>query len=132
MALLKNFTVWTGLALLVLLATIWFAGPVMGLTRVDLRVFAALVLIVVWVILIFLKKQQPDAQLSTPALQVKLQTPAIAPVLSADTASSESVKIFKAQMDRAIQWLRGSKVGKTGQDVVYRLPWYLVIGPQGS
>jgi len=23
-------------------------------------------------------------------------------------------------------------VGKTGQDVVYRLPWYLVIGPQGS
>ena len=132
MALLKNFIVWTGLALLVLLAAIWFGGPIVGLTRVDLRVFAALVLIVLWVILIFLKKQPPEAQLSTPALQVKLQAPAIAAALPADAGPSEGVGVFKAQLDRAIQWLRGSKLGKTGQDVVYRLPWYLVIGPQGS
>jgi hypothetical protein len=58
MALLKNFIVWTGLALLALLAAIWFTGPLVGLTRVDLRVFIALVLIVVWVILIFLKKHR--------------------------------------------------------------------------
>ncbi|HET6962611.1 MAG TPA: hypothetical protein VFJ27_08940, partial [Terriglobia bacterium] len=102
MALLKNFIVWTGLALLVLLAAIWFGGPFVGLSRVDLRIFAALVLIVLWVILIFLKKQQPDAQLSTPALQVKLQAPAISSVLPADPDQSEGVDVFKAQLDRAI------------------------------
>lgn len=132
MTLLKNFIVWTGLALLLLLAAIWFGGPILGLTRVDLRVFAALVLIVLWVILIFLKKHQPEGQVSAPALQVKVQTPAIVPALSADAGAGESVGVFKAQLDRAIQWLRGSKLGKTGQDVVYRLPWYLVIGPQGA
>jgi type VI secretion system protein ImpL len=132
MALLKNFIVWTGLGLLVLLAAIWFGGPVAGLTRVDLRIFAALVLIVVWVILVFLKKQQPSAQVSVPTPQVQLQTSAVTAALSADAGSSESVGAFKAQLDRAIQWLRGSKLGKTGQDVVYRLPWYLVVGPPGS
>jgi len=130
MALLKNFIVWTGLALLVLLAMIWFVGPLVGLNRVDVRVFAALVLIVLWVILIFLKKHQPDAQV--PAPQVKLQAPTLTSALSADAGMSESVGALRERLDRAIQWLRGSKLGKTGQDVVYRLPWYLVIGPQGS
>src|SRR5262245_31357198 len=126
MALLKNFIVWTGLVLLILLALIWFAGPLVGLTRIDLRIFAALVLIVLWVILIFLKKNQPDAQMSVSAPQVKLQAPPITAALSAETGASESVGAFKERLDRAIQWLRGSKLGKAGQDVVYRLPWYLV------
>src|SRR5262245_22152120 len=129
MALLKNFIVWTGLALLVLLALIWFAGPLIGLSRVDLRVFAALVLIVLWVILIFLKKHQPDSQVPTP--QVKLQAPAVTAAFSADASLSDSVVALKERLDRAIQWLRGSKLGKSGHDV-YRLPWYIVIGPPAS
>jgi len=148
MALLKNFIVWTGLVLLGLLAVIWFVGPLIGLTRVDFRLFVALVLIVLWVILIFIKKNQPGPKVTAQAPQVSLQTPQIPQVpqvpqasaqvpnvtasFSAGAASGDSVSTFKAQLDRAIQWLRGSKLGKTGQDVVYRLPWYLVFGPQGS
>ena len=120
MALLKNFIVWTGLILLVLVAMIWFVGPLVGLARVDVRVFAALVLIVLWVILIFLKKNHPDAKMSVQAPQINLQVPNVTASLSAEASSGDSVSTFKAQLDRAIQWLRGSKLGKTGPDVVYR------------
>ncbi|MCI0419158.1 MAG: hypothetical protein L0312_08065, partial [Acidobacteria bacterium] len=129
MSLLKNFVVWTGLVLLVLLALIWFVSPLLGLTRVDLRLFAALVLLVLWAVLVFLKRNQPALD---AAPQLKIPSPTVPAAMATGAPSNDRVTEFRSQLDRAIQWLRGSKLGKTGQDVVYRLPWYLVLGPQGS
>ncbi|MEW5980286.1 MAG: type VI secretion system membrane subunit TssM [Acidobacteriota bacterium] len=142
MSLLKNFIVWTGLVLLALIALIWFVGPLIGLSRVDFRVFAALVLIVLWVILIFMRKSQPGLkvkpEVSAPTPGVSVPSSSLSPALSATAVptaqSDDEVSAFRSQMERAIQWLRGSKLGKSGQqgDVVYRIPWYLALGPTSS
>ncbi len=157
--LLRNPLVIISLLFFVLIVLVWFAGPRFGLVRLDLRLFLILALMVLWVVMIVLlskKNPVPGSELQTPSLQPPqipaptLQAPApptlAAPSVNVPTsisgasprmnmtapAQNEEIDGFRNQLDRAAQWLRTSKLAKLGGDVLYRLPWYLVLGPTGS
>ena len=47
-------------------------------------------------------------------------------------AGSDDVAVLGDRLDRAIRWLKKSKLAETGRDAVYDLPWYLLIGGEAS
>ncbi len=42
------------------------------------------------------------------------------------------VRAIQAEFNRAIGALKSSRLGKTGVDALYALPWYVIIGPPGA
>ncbi len=42
------------------------------------------------------------------------------------------VRAIQAEFNRAIGALKNSRLGKTGVDALYALPWYVIIGPPGA
>ncbi len=56
------------------------------------------------------------------------------PSLSADEmVSREELQVIKSRMEEAIAVLKKSKLGGLfGQQFLYQLPWYIIIGPPGS
>jgi type VI secretion system protein ImpL len=44
----------------------------------------------------------------------------------------EEVEAMQADFQEAIRDLRASKLGQSGYDALYALPWYMVIGPSGA
>ncbi|MDO9020054.1 MAG: type VI secretion system membrane subunit TssM [Deltaproteobacteria bacterium] len=42
------------------------------------------------------------------------------------------VRAMQAEVTRAIASLKSSKLGKSGAEALYALPWYVIIGPPGS
>ncbi len=80
--------------------------------------------------------QSPAASIQGPAMSsANLQIPTTGSQAMSNQASASSGGnlTFRAQLERAIQWLRKSKVAQTGQgDILYRLPWYMVLGPGAS
>ena len=42
------------------------------------------------------------------------------------------VRAMQAEVTRAIASLKSSKLGKSGSEALYALPWYVIIGPPGS
>ncbi len=177
MSIIKNVILLTGVLLLILLALVWFMGPSVGLGRTDFRIFICLALVVIWVIILMMKKGQSSGQgssqqaavsvtppsfqpptVQTPTLQVpsvqaptfqspsaSIQGPAMSSAnLQISTTGSQAMSnqasassggnlTFRAQLERAMQWLRQSKFAQSGQgDILYHLPWYLVLGPGAS
>ncbi len=134
--LLKSPILIGSLLLLILTAVILFLGPSFGLTRLDIRLFIILVLLVLWIVLLVLifSRKSSQAALDVEAPKVQ-QPPELQPsgTKAGDSASGEGTQVFRAQLDRAMQWLRNSKLARQkGVDVLYRIPWYLVMGPPGS
>src|SRR4030095_12665268 len=130
LSLSKNLVVLTGLLLLLFLTLIWFAGPRFGLEQVNYRIVTILTFVVAWTpfILIAVRKRQS----SQPAGGERSTSQA--PVPSAMLEQGEEVGAFRVQLGRAVQWLKESKSKKlSGRgDVVYQLPWYILIGPPAS
>ncbi len=48
------------------------------------------------------------------------------PDLQAETAQ------MQAEFQKAVQALKSSKLGRSGVDALYALPWYVIVGPPGS
>jgi type VI secretion system protein ImpL len=134
--------------LLVLVAAVWFAGPYIGLARVDFRIFAVLALVVLWVIfaLVLAKSQSSSSaqitasvptsslsvqppQVSLPSVPSGVQVQMASPGAMTASGQAGETNLLRSQLERAIQWLRSSKIRKSqGVDVVYQLPWYVLIG----
>ena len=80
--------------------------------------------------------QSPSASIQGPAMSsanVQISSTGSQAMTNQSSAKPEETLTFRAQLERAIQWLRKSKIAQTGQgDMVYRLPWYLVLGPNAS
>ncbi len=70
-----------------------------------------------------------------PAANFSLQTSADTPSASAmEIPAGNQLMAFRGQLERALQWLRRSPIASkpgTG-DIVYRLPWYMVLGLPGA
>ncbi|MBN2243169.1 MAG: type VI secretion system membrane subunit TssM [Acidobacteria bacterium] len=49
-----------------------------------------------------------------------------------DLSEPAEAALFGESLDRAIRWLRKSKMAESGGDAIYNLPWYLLAGFQGS
>ncbi len=159
-SILKNPILISGFFLLLLMAAVWFFGPALGLVRFDVRIFLVLALIVIWVILAFLLKGHTSAELppvsvtppslpslniptpridmvapNLPAVNISASGAAFDPSTSSGAAGgSDDLVGFRGQLERAIQWMRRSPIAsRPGMgDIVYRIPWYMVLGLPGS
>ena len=44
----------------------------------------------------------------------------------------QAVRELQAEFTRAVSSLKSTKLGKSGVEALYALPWYVIIGPPGA
>jgi type VI secretion system IcmF/VasK family protein len=80
--------------------------------------------------------QSPAASIQGPAMSsanLQISSTGSQAMTNQPSANPEEALNFRAQLERAIQWLRKSKSAQSGQgDIIYRMPWYLVLGPNAA
>jgi len=131
LAVLKHRWFIAGIAMLVLSLIIWFVGPLIGigesrpLDSVLARVIFIFVVIAVWVtveVVRLIRGRRAAKQLSAGIAEGEG---------AAGGRSAEEVAILNERFQEAIDVLRKSGGGR-GQQSLYQLPWYIIIGPPGS
>lgn len=117
----------TALASLILILAVLFAGPRLGMQPDICRLAAAgilalgILIILVWLVICLLRSTNSGqtAEVSNSATSEAAATPLNAAAIG-------------ERLDRTMQWLKSSKLGETGKDPLYELPWYLFAGLPGS
>lgn len=116
------------LAVVCLVALVWFAGPWIGLESVDSRVQAIIGLVVlratVYVVR-HLLAQQRAARLEASLRQANQR---------GRSDRREDIEAVRIQFEKGIAALKESKLGNgvNGKSALYALPWYMFIGPPAS
>jgi type VI secretion system protein ImpL len=118
----KKWVIFTLIGVLALSLFIWFAGPYLMVALGDSlnRWFTILPLWIVWLGIIFwlYLRERKNSQ----AMVDNLVTPA-----------DEEIASLKERFEDALQALRQVKGKKRyGNQYLYELPWYIIIGPPGS
>lgn len=118
----RNKILLTGILALIFILAVWSLGPRIGMSPLTV-ILVALAILAGWLafalILIFRRKRRTAQSFAASG-------PAAQP------SAAESQGVLGERLDRTIQWLKKSKLAKTGRDPIYDLPWYLFIGMQGS
>jgi len=114
------------LLLLIILLLIWFGGEHYGVSS-KIRLLAAAGVLVVAFLLVAVQKVL--AVRSALLIEQKLKAQAQEQVESARPDQRADVQAVQTQLNEAIQSLKTSRLGK---GALYKLPWYMIIGPPGS
>jgi type VI secretion system IcmF/VasK family protein len=114
------------LVLMIILLLIWFGGEQFHVDK-KIRLFAVTGLLVVAVVMVVVQKVM--AVKSALLIEQKLKAQAQEQVASARPDQRADVQAVQTQLDEAIQALKTSRLGK---GALYKLPWYMIIGPPGS
>ncbi|RRV05330.1 type VI secretion system membrane subunit TssM [Pseudomonas sp. v388] len=130
--LLRQTRTWTLLLVLALNLVIWFAGPWLAVAdhkfweSPTARLLSISLLLLLWgLVMAFAGRQGTAAQdPATPAVQEMLQQDA----LIADERQALRARFSEAERVLAQSTLYASRDGQARRE----LPWYLLIGPQGS
>jgi type VI secretion system IcmF/VasK family protein len=114
------------LILIIVLLLIWFGGQQFNVNA-KIRLAAVVGVLVVAFVLIVIQKVM--AVRSALLIEQKLKAQAQEQVASARPDQRADVQAVQTQLDEAIQALKTSRLGK---GALYKLPWYMIIGPPGS
>jgi type VI secretion system protein ImpL len=114
------------LVLIIILLVIWFGGEQFHVDK-KIRLFAVTGLLVLAVVMVVVQKVA--AVRSALLIEQKLKAQAQEQVASARPDQRADVQAVQTQLDEAIQALKTSRLGK---GALYKLPWYMIIGPPGS
>jgi len=114
------------LLLMIILLVIWFGGEQFHVDK-RIRIIAVSGVLLVSVVLIVIQKVM--AVRSAMLIEKKLKAQAQDQVESARPDQRADVQAVQTQLDEAIQALKTSRLGK---GALYKLPWYMIIGPPGS
>jgi type VI secretion system protein ImpL len=114
----------SGIVVLLAVAAIWRFGPKLGLEG-SARLIVCVALVVVWVVFLVVGALIRWSRARRSARLRRGTAPSAADVSGAEAE-------FKERLARTIQWLKKSKLARSGSDAVYDLPWYLIVGPEGS
>jgi type VI secretion system protein ImpL len=130
----RTFLVIVGLALLALL--IWFVGPYFAfaeykpLESVVARLVAILLIVVAWAVVLQLKQMRQSRASGKLAEQMVSQDAAASAGGGDARVSAADAAQLRKRFEEAIAALKKSKRG--GAADLYKLPWYVIIGPPGS
>ena len=114
------------LVLIILLLLIWFGGEQFHVDK-RIRIFGVTGLLLIAVAMVVVQKVM--AVRSALLIEQKLKAQAQEQVASARPDQRADVQAVQSQLDEAIQALKTSRLGK---GALYKLPWYMIIGPPGS
>ena len=118
---------------------IWFGGPLVSvngyipLETITARLLTIIVIILVWAILQLWKqvKAKKDNEGLIAGLESSVQQAAPAPAHTG--AGQEDFGQLQQNFNEALSVLRKTKLkGIQGEQQLYELPWYIIIGPPGS
>ena len=114
------------LILIIILLLIWFGGEQFHVDK-KYRVMGVVAVLCVATVLIVIQKVL--AVRSALLIEQKLKAQAQEQVESARPDQRADVQAVQGQLNEAIQALKTSRLGK---GALYKLPWYMIIGPPGS
>ena len=131
-ALLRHPRLVIELAVVVLVALIWVAGPLVGLVSVEVRVqtiIAVILLRFLGYLIAHVLANRRAAQ-----LEASLNRQAHEQAASARPDHRDELVAVRGQFEKGIAALKGSKLGSgiKGKAALYALPWYMFIGPPAS
>jgi len=127
-ALVKQPRLAAEIAVVVLIALIWFGGEWIGLQAVDARVQAMIGIVAVRAVIYvahYLLAQKRAEQLESSLRQSAQRGRA---------DKREEIEAVRIQFEKGIDALKGSRLarGLSGKAALYALPWYMFIGPSAS
>ncbi|RPH45636.1 MAG: type VI secretion system membrane subunit TssM, partial [Planctomycetota bacterium] len=114
------------LLLVIVLLVIWFGGEQFGVDK-KIRILALSGVLTVAVALVVVQKVL--AVRSALLIEQKLKAQGQEQLAGARPDQRADVQAVQSQLDEAIQALKTSRLGK---GALYKLPWYMIIGPPGS
>jgi len=114
------------LLLVIILLLIWFGGEQLHVDK-KIRLMAVTGVLVVATVLIVIQKVM--AVRSAMLIEQKLKAQGQEQLDGARPDQRADVQAVQTQLDEAIQALKTSRLGK---GALYKLPWYMIIGPPGS
>lgn len=111
---------------------IWFLGPLIAiagfspLEGVIVRAVLISCIVILWLVLLFLKnrKEKKAAEELVDGLSESVD--------DSDNMVDEEIGILDQDFSEAISLLKHSHGGKSTDQLLYQLPWYIIIGPPGS
>ena len=115
-----------------LICLIWFAGPYLGLTKIETRLVLIVGILFLWSL--FLVIDRVRAERGAKQLEQSLQKQAQEQAVGSRPDRKEEIAELGNQFDKAVSALKQSKLGKgrSGRTALYALPWYMFIGPPAS
>ncbi|MCI0654474.1 MAG: type VI secretion system membrane subunit TssM, partial [Methylococcaceae bacterium] len=124
------------IGILAISALVWFIGPLISIdgtvpleTELS-RLLTILVLLVVWG-LNALRRHLLAKRNNRKLIQALAAPESESSLLS--SASEEEIGILRKNFEEALEVLRKNRSkGLKGQQTLYELPWYMIIGPPGS
>ncbi|MDR0717122.1 MAG: type VI secretion system membrane subunit TssM [Azoarcus sp.] len=124
---LKSAALASALGCLILIALIWFAGPLFGLDGVERRVTWIIAVALLWGVSLLIGRL-----LSSRAgwlVEKMLLRQADDAVVRASAERRAEVNELRRRLLEAIHTLKTSRLGKArGNAALYELPWYMIIG----
>lgn len=126
------------IGVLALCALIWFAGPLIAvagavpLASEVARGVTLLLVVFIWIIVLLvsrLRAQNRERQLAADLTAA----PAPTELGAAEEASLEEVATLRNTFEESLRVLKEARASaKSGEQYLYELPWYIIIGAPGS
>ncbi len=122
------------LGILALSLLIWFLGPVISvadytpLASVIVRVILISLIVILWGILFYLKKRKQNKE-------AEQLVEGLSESDSGDDSENrvdDEIDTLGQDFNEALMLLKTSNGGKSTDQLLYQLPWYIIIGPPGS
>ncbi|KZL12564.1 hypothetical protein PsAD2_03870 [Pseudovibrio axinellae] len=134
----RFFPFWfvTLLITLVVCAIVWFFGPrlsLLGVKPLDMavvRMLVVMVLLMVWATLniVHLSRRARNAEAKNEEEEEEEK-----PEVNSNELAKSEAALVTTKVEKILSILKTTSVdGKPGRRVIYQLPWYLLIGPEGS
>ena len=130
--LLKYPKIMVPVGVILLILLIWFAGPSVGITRIDIRLFLVIGVLFAWILFLMIERMREDK--GAKLLEQSMKKQAEEQLVNARPDRKEDIQALQSQLEKAIASLKQSKLGKgyRGSTALYALPWYMIIGPPAS
>jgi type VI secretion system protein ImpL len=125
--LLQNAKLASALGFLILIALIWFVGPLAGLRSQEARLLLIVGVMLLWVASLLVGRIVSNRAGNLLEKVLRRQTDDA--VIGASSEQRRDVAQLRKLLLGAIDTLKTSKLGKTsGNAALYELPWYMIIG----
>ena len=131
-ALLKRPRILIPIGVILLILLIWFAGPFVGLKRLEMRLILVIGILIAWILFQMFERIRADK--GAKLLEKSLKKQAEDQLVNTRPDRKEDIQALQTQFDKAVASLKQSKLGKgySGSAALYALPWYMIIGPPAS